>query len=136
AIHSIAHLITDEAKAAGLPLRFAASKIVEGDQPVIDKLNLMEPELDIIQHIVDDMEFHLNTDREAAIADMRYAYIESVCNECVKKAGQSKEHLRSVKIDSVLTHKVFAIPIFLGIMFIIFWLTFGIFGSGLSDLLA
>ncbi|MEL7659135.1 MAG: FeoB small GTPase domain-containing protein, partial [Bacillota bacterium] len=79
AIHSIAHLITDEANAAGLPLRFAATKIVEGDQPVIKRLKLMEPELDIIQHIVDDMEFHLNTDREAAMADMRYAFIEQIC---------------------------------------------------------
>ncbi|HVI39262.1 MAG TPA: ferrous iron transport protein B, partial [Anaerovoracaceae bacterium] len=135
AIHSIAHLITEEAKVAGLPLRFAATKIVEGDQPVIKRLKLMEPELDIIQHIVDDMEFHLNTDREAAMADMRYAYIENICEACVIKAGQSKEHLRSIKIDNVLTHKYFALPIFLGIMLVIFWLTFGIVGSGLSGLL-
>lgn len=135
AIHSIAHLISDEAAAAGLPLRFAAAKIVEGDHPVIERLKLMEPELDIIQHIVDDMEAHLNTDREAAMADMRYAYIEKICESCVKKTGYSKEHLRSIKIDNVLTHKFFAIPIFLGIMLIIFWLTFGVVGSGLSDLL-
>ena len=135
AIHSIAHLISDEAKAAGLPLRFAATKIVEGDQPVIKRLRLMEPELDIIQHIVDDMESHLNTDREAAMADMRYTFIENICKICVAKAGDSKEHLRSIKIDNVLTHKYFAIPIFLGIMFVIFWLTFGVIGSGLSDLL-
>ncbi len=135
AIHSIAHLITDEAKAAGLPLRFAATKVAEGDQPVIKQLKLMEPELDIIQHIVDDMESHLNTDREAAMADMRYAFIENLCGECVKKAGQNKEHLRSIKIDNVLTHKYFAIPIFLGFMMIIFWLTFNVIGSGLSDLL-
>lgn len=135
AIHSIAHLITEEAKAAGLPLRFAATKTVEGDQPVISRLALMEPELDIIQHIVDDMETHLNTDREAAMADMRYAYIEKLCRESVKKTGQSKEHLRSVEIDNVLTHKYWAIPIFLGIMLLIFWLTFNVFGSVLSDLL-
>ena len=135
AIHSIAHLITDEASASGLPLRFAATKIVEGDQPVIKRLKLMEPELDIIQHIVDDMEFHLNTDRESAMADMRYTFIEKICETCVKKSGHSKEHLRSVKIDNVLTHKYFAIPIFLGIMLIIFWLTFNVIGSGLSDLL-
>lgn len=135
AIHSIAHLITDEAKASGLPLRFAATKVVEGDQPVIERLKLMEPELDIIRHIVDDMESHLNTDREAAMADMRYAFIENICDACVKKAGQSKEHLRSVKIDNVLTHKYFSIPIFLGFMMIIFWLTFNVIGSGLSDLL-
>ncbi len=136
AIHSIAHLITEEAKAAGLPLRFAATKIVEGDQPVMRRLKLMEPELDIIQHIVDDMESHLNTDREAAMADMRYAFIENICSECVKKTGQSKEHLRSIKIDNVLTHKYGAIPIFLGIMLVIFWLTFNVIGSSLSDLMA
>lgn len=135
AIHSIAHLITEEAKAAGLPLRFAATKVVEGDQPVIKRLNLMEPELDIIQHIVDDMEYHLNTDREAAMADMRYAFIENICDACVKKAGHSKEHLRSIQIDNLLTHKYFAIPIFLGFMMIIFWLTFNVIGSVLSDML-
>lgn len=136
AIHSIAHLITAEAKVAELPLRFAATKIVEGDQPVMERLKLLEPELDIIQHIVDDMEFHLNTDREAAMADMRYAFIESICKSCVKKLGHSKEQLRSVRIDHILTHKYFAIPIFLGIMLGIFWLTFGVIGSGLSDILA
>lgn len=136
AIHSIAHLVAEEAKTAGLPLRFAATKIVEGDEPVIRKMNLMEPELDIIQHIVDDMEFHLNTDREAAMADMRYAFIEKLCFACVKKEGQSKEHLRSVKIDNILTHRYLAIPIFLGIMLIVFWLTFNVIGSSLSDLLS
>lgn len=135
AIHSIAHLVTEEAKAAGLPLRFAATKIVEGDALVMERLKLMEPELDIIQHIVDDMEHHLQTDREAAMADMRYSYIENICNACVVKAGHSKEHLRSIKIDNLLTHKYLAIPIFLGIMLVIFWLTFGVIGSGLSDLL-
>ena len=135
AIHSIAHLVADEAKTAGLPLRFASTKIVEGDQPVIQRMKLMEPELDIIQHIVDDMETHLNTDREAAMADMRYAFIENICGACVKKEGHSKEHLRSVKIDNVLTHKYFAMPIFLGIMLVIFWLTFNVIGSGLSDIL-
>lgn len=135
AIHSIAHLIADEAKEAGLPLRFASTKVVEGDQPVIRRLKLMEPELDIIQHIVDDMEVHMNTDREAAMADMRYCFIEKLCSVCVRKEGQSKEHLRSIRIDNVLTHKYFAIPIFLAFMLIIFWLTFNVIGSGLSDLL-
>lgn len=136
AIHSIAHLVTEEAKAAGLPLRFASTKIVEGDRLVMERLKLMEPELDIIQHIVDDMETHLNTDREAAMADMRYAFIEDLCKACIIKAGDSKEHLRSIKIDSVLTHRYYAIPIFLGIMLIIFWLTFSVFGSVLSDWLS
>ncbi len=135
AIHSIAHLIENEAKTAGLPLRFAATKVVEGDQPVITRLKLMEPELDIIQHIVDDMETHLHTDREAAMADMRYCFIENICSICVKKEGQSREHLRSIKIDNLLTHKYLAIPIFLAFMLVIFWLTFNVIGSGLSDLL-
>lgn len=103
---------------------------------MIEKLKLMEPELDIIQHIVDDMEFHLNTDREAAMADMRYAFIENICKACVIKAGHSKEHLRSIQIDNLLTHKYLALPIFLGIMLVIFWLTFSVIGSGLSDLLS
>jgi ferrous iron transport protein B len=136
AIHSIAHLAADEAKAAGLPLRFAATKIVEGDQPVIERLKLMEPELDIIQHIVDDMESHLGTDREAAMADMRYCFIENICKACVTKVGQSREHLRSIRIDNILTHKYFAIPVFLGIMLVVFWLTFSVVGSGLSNLLS
>ncbi|WP_324825500.1 ferrous iron transport protein B [Sinanaerobacter sp. ZZT-01] len=136
AIHSIAHLIGREANEAGLPLRFAATKIVEGDEPVMRSLNLLEPEIDIIAHIVDDMESHLKTDREAAMADMRYAYIGKVCDATVVKLGETKEHLRSVKIDNILTHKYFAIPIFLGIMLIVFWLTFGVFGTALSGLLA
>jgi ferrous iron transport protein B len=136
AIHSIAHLISEEAKAAGLPLRFAATKIVEGDEPVIKQLKLLEPELDIIDHIVTDMEGHLHTDREAAMADMRYAYIETLCSHAVVRAGQTKEHLRSVQIDNVLTHKYLALPIFLCAMLLVFWLTFGVFGSILSDLLS
>jgi len=136
AIHSIAHLIGKEASEAGLPLRFAATKIVEGDEPVMRTLNLLKPEIDIIAHIVDDMESHLKTDREAAMADMRYAYIGKVCDATVVKLGETKEHLRSVKIDNILTHKYFAIPIFLGIMLIVFWLTFGVLGTALSGLLA
>lgn len=136
AIHATAHLITNEAKEAGLPLRFAATKLVEGDKPVIKKLKLMEPELDIIGHIVEDMEGHLKTDRESAMADMRYAYIEKICKSTVIKVGETKEHLRSIKIDNILTHKYLALPIFFSIMFLIFWLTFGMIGSYLSDLLS
>lgn len=136
AIHSIAHLVQDEAEAAGLPLRFAATKIVEGDQPVMDALQLMDPEIDIIGHIVDDMEGHLKTDREAAMADMRYAFIERVCGHTVIRSGETREHLRSVRMDNILTHKYFAIPIFLGIMLLVFWLTFSVFGAFFSDLLA
>lgn len=135
AIHAISHLVEEDAKTAGLPLRYAATKIVEGDERVMSQLNLHEPDKDIIQHIVDDMEFHLCTDREAAMADMRYCFIEALRGRVLTKTGESKEHLRSVKIDEILTHKYFALPIFLGIMLLIFWLTFGALGTGLSDLL-
>jgi ferrous iron transport protein B len=135
AIHSISHLIENEAKAAGLPLRYSATKLVEGDDLVMETLKLEEPEKDIIQHIVDDMEFHLETDREAAMADMRYCFIEELCNRIIKKEGESKAHLRSIKIDEILTHKYLALPIFLGIMLVIFWLTFGPLGTWLSDFL-
>jgi ferrous iron transport protein B len=135
AIHSISHLIEEEARAAGLPLRYSATKTVEGDDLVMDILKLQEPEKDIIQHIVDDMEFHLGTDREAAMADMRYCFIEELCSRILKKTGESKGHLRSIKIDEILTHKYLALPIFLGIMLFIFWLTFGSLGTWLSDLL-
>ncbi|HPZ60330.1 MAG TPA: ferrous iron transport protein B, partial [Bacillota bacterium] len=135
AIHSISHLIENEAKAAGLPLRYSATKLVEGDDLVMETLKLEEPEKDIIQHIVDDMEFHLETDREAAMADMRYCFIEELCDRIIKKGGESKAHLRSIKIDEILTHKYLALPIFLGIMLVIFWLTFGPLGTWLSDFL-
>ena len=136
AIHSISHLIENEAKTAGLPLRYAATKTVEGDALIMDKLKLEEPERDIIQHIVDDMEFHLKTDREAAMADMRYCFIENLSEQVLTRTGESKEHRRSVRIDEILTHKYLALPIFFGIMLLIFWLTFGVFGTWLSDLLA
>lgn len=136
AIHSIAHLVTEEAEAAELPLRFTATKIVEGDQLVLDQLKLAPPELDIIGHIVDDMECHLQTDREAAMADMRYAYIDQLCADCVQKPAENKEHARSVRIDNVLTHKFYALPIFFGIMLLIFWFTFGVLGESLKELLS
>lgn len=136
AIHSIAHIVEDEAGKAGIPVRFAATKLVEGDQPMMDTLHLGETELDIIGHIVDDMEHSLQTDREAALADMRYEYIENLCHMTVVKHGESNEQQRSVKIDSVLTHRVFAIPIFLCIMMAIFWMTFDVIGGTLSDILA
>lgn len=136
AIHSIAHLVSDEAEAAGLPLRFTATKIVEGDALILDQLKLDAPELDIIGHIVDDMECHLQTDREAAMADMRYAYIDQLCADCVQKPAENKEHARSVRIDNVLTHKLYALPIFFGIMLLIFWFTFGVLGESLKGLLS
>lgn len=135
AIHSIAHIVEDKAKDNGVPVRFAATKLVEGDEPMMKKLSVSENEIDIIGHVTDDMEKSLGTDREAALADMRYDYIVKICAACVKKRGETKEQLRSVKIDKVLTHKFFAIPIFLGIMLTVFWLTFGVIGAFLSGIL-
>lgn len=132
-IHAIAHLVEDHALRASIPPRFAAIKLVEGDEPMRDRLKLTENELDMVEHSVTEMETDLQTDREAALADMRYAFIEDACARTVVKGTQSKASIRSIKIDRVLTHKYFAIPIFLGIMFIVFWLTFGVFGSILSD---
>lgn len=137
AIHSISHIIEENAAAASLPLRFSTTKIVEGDKPIINELNIDHDDLVIINHIIKDMEHHLDTDREAAIADMRYAFIEDICRDVIKKPTQStKEHQRSLKIDRILTHRFFAIPIFLGIMFIVFFLTFGSVGTWLSDILS
>lgn len=133
AIHAISHLIANEADASGLPLRYSATKLVEGDPLVMARLKVKEPEQDIIEHIVEDMEEHLNTDREAAMADMRYAFIEEHCSPAVEKTGESLEQRRSIKLDSILTHKHLAIPIFLGVMFFVFWLTFGPIGTFLSD---
>lgn len=135
AIHSIAHIVEDAAKKSGYPLRFAATKLVEGDQPIINALGLTEDQLHIINHIVHHMEQSLGTDREAALADMRYQYIEEICRECVSKQQETREQVRSEKIDRILTHKYFGIPIFLGIMLVIFWLTFSVIGAPLQDLL-
>lgn len=136
AIHSIAHIIADKAQNARIPMRFAATKLVEGDLPMIETLKLTENELDIVGHIVDDMEHALDLDREAALADMRYSYIETLCADTIVKHGETKEQLRSVRIDAVLTHRIWAIPIFLGIMCLIFGITFGVVGTVLSDLMA
>ncbi|MDD2484103.1 MAG: ferrous iron transport protein B [Eubacteriales bacterium] len=134
AIHSISHLIEENAAQVQLPIRFCSTKLVEGDELIMDELKLPEPERDIICHIVEDMETHLETDREAAMADMRYAFIENLAKKTIfKEAGMTKEHLRSLKIDAVLTHKYFALPIFFGIMFLVFWLTFAVVGAFLSD---
>ena len=134
AIHSLAHMIEDHAEAHRVPLRFAATKLVEGDATMMDKLEINQNEREIVQHVVDEMEAALGTDREAALADMRYSYIEQVCADAVHKPQETVEQQRSVKIDRILTHKVFAIPIFLGIMLLVFWLTFGVVGTTLSDL--
>jgi len=135
-IHSVAHMVEDHAQRIHVPPRFAATKLVEGDEPMRSALKLSQNELDMIEHDVKEMEHELNTDRDAALADMRYEFIEKLCSTTVIRMGESKEHRRSVRIDRVLTGKYTAIPIFLAIMMLIFWLTFGIIGKYLSDLLA
>lgn len=136
AIHAVAHLIEDHAQNIGMSMRFAATRLVEGDSQIEEALKLSENEKDILDHIVTEMEQELGTDREAALADMRYEFIENACKKAVFKNTESKEHLRSIKIDNILTHKYFALPIFLLIISLIFWLTFGVIGAGLSNLLA
>ena len=132
AIHSIAHLISEDAGREILPLRFCASRIVEGDAEIMDELKLDDPTRTIIDHIVTDMEQHLGTDREAAMADMRYDFIERLCKGAVLRSGIGKERSRTLKIDGLLSHRIFAIPIFFCIMFLIFWLTFSVIGERLS----
>lgn len=133
-LHAVAHLIEDHAEQIGIPSIFVATKLIEGDDPLLESLNLSENEVDILDHSVREMEGELDTDRKAAIADMRYQFIESLCKTAVVKPQVSKQHLRSVKIDELLTHKYLAIPVFLGIMGLIFWVTFGVIGSFFSDL--
>ena len=135
-IHSIAHLVEDHAQRIKVPPRFAATKLVEGDEPMEKALRLSENERDMVEHDVTEMERELSTDREAALADMRYSFIESLCSTAVVKTRESKGHKRSVAIDRVLTGKYLAIPIFLLIMMLVFWLTFGVVGKALSDLLS
>lgn len=132
-IHAIAHLIEDHTQLVEIPWRFAATKLVEGDGPMQKSLRLTENEKHTIEHAVMEMEIEMQTDREAALADMRYQFIEDVCAVCVVKTGESREYLRSVKLDSILTHKTWAFPSFLAIIFTVFWLTFGVIGSNLSD---
>lgn len=135
-VHAITHLIEDHAKNIGIPPRFAASKIIEDDPAIITKLKLDENEYHLLEHSVSEMEHDTGLDRNAAMADMRYTFIESVCADTVIKCRESKEHKRSVKIDSVLTNKYLAIPLFLVIMLLIFFLTFEVIGAALSDFLA
>ena len=135
-IHSVTHLIEDHAQQCGLPARFAATKLIEQDPIVVDLLDIHKNDLDAIEHAVTQMEAEHGMDRNAAMADMRYNFIESVCRQSVIKCHESKEHLRSVKLDRVLTGKYTAIPLFLLIMLSVFFLTFNVIGAFLSDLLA
>ena len=135
-IHAVIHLIEDHAVEAGIPVRFAASKIIGGDHLILDQLKLDQNELELLEHIVIQMEKERNLDRAAAIADMRYAYIKGVTATCVTKPKQSEERIRSQKIDKVLTGKFSAIPMFILIMGTVFFLTFFLIGPLLQNLLA
>lgn len=136
AIHAIAHLIENKARRNNLPLRFTSTKLIEGDKEFAHELQLTENELDIIGHFTEEMEQSLKTDKEAALADMRYAYIEELCARTVHKPLHTEAQLRSVKIDYYLTHKYYSLPLFLLIMGMVFWLTFDVIGAALSDALA
>ena len=135
AIHGIMHLIEDHAKSAGIPVRFAAGKIIEGDHLVEDALNLTENEKEMIEHIILQMEEERGMDRAAAMADMRFSFIEDVCYRTVVKPHESKEHARSAKIDKILTGKYTAIPCFILIMALVFFLTFNVIGAYFQGLL-
>ncbi len=135
ALHAVAHLIEDHAHAAGLPVRFSAGKLIEGDTLVKEKLNLDQNEEEMLEHIVLQMEKERGLDASAAMADMRFAYIRKVCEACVVRPHESKEHVRSEKIDRILTGKYTAIPVFIGIMALVFFLTFFLVGPFFQDLL-
>ena len=132
-IHAIVHLIQDHADRFALPSRFCTAKLIEGDDALADKLELDQNEKELIDHCIVEMEFETGLDRNAALADMRYTFIESVVESSVVKCHESKEHRRSIKIDKILTGKYTAIPVFFGVMCLVFWLTFNVIGSALSD---
>ena len=134
-IHGIIHLIEDHAKAAGIPVRFAATKLVEGDQRIEAALKLDQNEKEMIEHIIVQMEQERGLDRAAAIADMRFHFIHQLVDQTVVKPRQSKEQLRSARIDRFLTGRYTAIPAFVGIMALVFYLTFGVIGLALQNLL-
>ena len=134
-LHGIMHLIDDHARRAQIPLRFAASKLAEGDHMILEKLSLDQNEQEMLEHIIQQMEEERGMDRAAAIADMRFGFIESVCRETVVKPRESKGHARSQRVDRILTGKFTAIPAFIGIMALVFYLTFSVIGAFLSDLL-
>ena len=134
-LHGIMHLIEDHAEKAGIPPRFAASKLAEGDRLVLEQLNLSENEKEMLEHIIVQMEQERGLDRAAAIADMRFSFIEKVCSQTVVRPHESHEHARSVKADRILTGKYTAIPMFVLIMLAVFYLTFNVIGSFFSDLL-
>ena len=135
-IHAVCHIIEDHAQRVNIARRFCAMKLIEGEQDFFDVLELSQNEKELIEHTVIEMEHETGLDRNAALADMRYNFIEKVCAECVVKAKESKEHRRSMQIDKVLTHRIFAIPLFIAIMGLVFFLTFNVVGAFLSDVMA
>ena len=135
-IHAVVHLIEDHAKKAEIPARFAATKLVEGDKLILQQLGLDRNEEETLEHMIHEMEEECAKDREAALANMRFKFIEKVCTQTVVKPTESKAHARSVKADKILTGKYTALPAFAAIMGLIFWLTFGVIGAGLSDWLS
>lgn len=135
-IHAVVHLIDDHAKRVGLSSRFCTSKLIESDNDMPQVLKLDENEKELLEHCIVQMEAETGYDRNAALADMRYAFIEAVVANCVKKPHESKEHVRSARIDRILTGKFTAIPVFFGIMVLIFYLTFNVIGAFLQDLVA
>lgn len=135
-IHAVCHIIEDHAERIEVSRRFCAMKLIEGETDFFDMLELSQNEKELIEHTIIEMEYETGLDRNAALADMRYNFIEKVCADCVVKAKESKEHKRSMQIDKVLTNKYLAIPLFVGIMGLVFWLTFNVVGAWLSDLMA
>jgi len=135
ALHAVVHLIEDHAQMSGLPVRFAASKLIEGDKLIAEQLGLDQNELEMLDHIVLQMEKERGLDKSAAMADMRFDFINKICEECVVKPRESKEHKRSQKMDKILTGKYTAIPVFIAIMALVFFLTFFFIGPFLQDLL-
>ncbi len=134
-LHAIMHLIEDHAEQTGIPVRFAAAKLAEGDSLILEQLHLDENEKETLEHIVKQMEKERGLDRAAAIAHMRFDFIEKICDETVVRPHDSREHIRSQKIDRLLTGKYTAIPCFVAIMALVFYLTFGVIGAFLSDIL-
>ena len=134
-IHAVSHVIEDHAARVDISRRFCAIKLIEGEQEFFDLLQLSTNEVDLIEHTVIEMETERGLDRNAALADMRYNFIEKVCADCVTKAKTSREYERSMTIDKILTHRIFALPLFVTILGLVFYLTFNVFGAWLSDLL-
>ena len=135
-LHAVVHLIEDHAARVGLPVRFAASKLIEGDELILKQLDLDENEKEMLEHIKLQLQKERGLDPSAAMADMRFAFIGKVCARCVRKPRETREHLRSQKLDRILTGKYTALPVFIGIMALVFYLTFAVIGAWLQDLLA